>query len=130
MEHLHRQPQKRPIGIWIISGVLALLSVGRIFNHFLDPSTPGWSFDLFSNVLSALLLFGALGVWKMRLWGEIVYWILATYTVSGGLAMVFTAQREFLMFVGLDTLIMGTMFFVLGIYVHRAMKHAKAGQAV
>jgi len=129
MEHQIDNRRKRPIGIWIISVVLALLSVVRILAHFFDPSALGWAFDRYSNVLSGLLFLGAIGVWKMRRWGEIVYWILATYTIGVGLAMIFTAQREFLMFVGLDTMIMGAVVFTLGIYIHRVMKNVEEEQA-
>jgi len=102
--------RKRPIEIVIVSAVMVVLALVRIWAHFSDPSSFGRSFDVYSVILSALLLFAAVGLRRVRRWGETVYRLLAIY--------------ESLMFVGGYTIIMGACFSLVGIYIRRVLKRA------
>jgi len=80
-------------------------------------------------ILSALLLFAAVGLWRVRRWGETVYIyrLLAIYMIGSGVVMIFASSAisyESLMFVGGYTIIMGACFSLVGIYIRRVLKRA------
>ena len=84
--------RKRPIEIVIVSAVMVVLALVRIWAHFSDPSSFGRLFDVYSVILSALLLFAAVGLWRVRRWGETVYRLLAIYMIGSGVVMIFASS--------------------------------------
>ena len=119
--------RKRPIEIVIVSAVMVVLALVRIWAHFSDPSSLGRLFDVYSVILSALLLSAAVGLWRVRRWGETVYRLLAIYMIGSGVVMIFASSAisyESLMFVGGYTIIMGACFSLVGIYIRRVLKRA------
>ncbi len=106
---------------------MVVLALVRIWAHFSDPSSFGRLFDVYSVILSALLLFAAVGLWRVRRWGETVYRLLAIYMIGSGVVMIFASSAISVRIVNVRRRLYhnyGCLFFLVGIYIRRVLKRA------
>src|SRR5439155_5273135 len=97
---------------------MVVLALVRIWAHFSDPSSFGRLFDVYSVILSALLLFAAVGLWRVRRWGETVYRLLAIYMMGRGVVIIFASSAISLRIVNVLRGLYnnnGSLFFFFGI---------------